>query len=175
MLARVILDCRPVVDRRLLTFLVSPRKVSQRRRPRRRCPLKGGSFAASQKMGNARNSLRSNNGHFLIHFLSRSKGIDTSELQTSKATTTPTSTQPMCQIAVDKVNLSLALIISNPPSARRHPKRPFKMPREMTLVRKPCHGRNLGHRQILPQQALCTVQPQLVTPGMWRHTGRAGE
>ncbi|MCH8622297.1 hypothetical protein [Undibacterium sp. TS12] len=44
-------------------------------------PPAGVPFAASQKMGNARNSLRSNNGHFLIHFLPRSKGIDTSEQQ----------------------------------------------------------------------------------------------
>jgi hypothetical protein len=48
------LDCRPVVDRRLHTFLASPRKVCQRRRPRfaaLRVPA-----CASQKMGSVRNS-----------------------------------------------------------------------------------------------------------------------
>ena len=77
-LVRLIGVCWPVVDRRPLTFLVSPRKVSKRRRPRSRCPsgcsrefgqhavrLRNGlrlqaqtpsPVCAQQKMGNGRNS-----------------------------------------------------------------------------------------------------------------------
>jgi len=46
----------PGVARQPLTFLVSPRKVSKRRRPRSRSPC-GVPVCASQKMGRGRNSL----------------------------------------------------------------------------------------------------------------------
>ncbi|CAN5763466.1 hypothetical protein BH11PSE12_BH11PSE12_30880 [soil metagenome] len=51
-------DCRPVVDRRLLPFLASPRKGSKRRR--RKVAALRVPACASQKMGNEANSLRSN-------------------------------------------------------------------------------------------------------------------
>ena len=63
----------PGVARRLLTFLASPRKVSKRRRPRSRWPF-GLPSAAVPKMGSERNSLRSDNVHFFIHFRHRITG-----------------------------------------------------------------------------------------------------
>ena len=39
LLAVIVLDCRPVVDRRLLTFFASPKKEDKRRRPRSHYPF----------------------------------------------------------------------------------------------------------------------------------------
>jgi hypothetical protein len=51
-------DCWPVVDRRLLPFLASPRNGSKRRR--RKVAALRVPACAGQKMGKVRNSLRSN-------------------------------------------------------------------------------------------------------------------
>jgi hypothetical protein len=67
----------PGVARRLVTFFVSPKKVTQKRR-RQAAALRVPS-AAPQKMGSERNSLCSDNVHFFIHFLQRIAGSVTAD------------------------------------------------------------------------------------------------
>ena len=62
----------PGAARQPLTFFASPKKVSKERRPPAaalRVPV-----YAAQKMGNGRNSLRSDNAHFSFHFLHGTNG-----------------------------------------------------------------------------------------------------
>jgi hypothetical protein len=58
LLLSLLFDCWPVVDRRLLPFLASPRNGSKRRR--RKVAALRVPACAGQKMGNEANSLRSN-------------------------------------------------------------------------------------------------------------------
>jgi hypothetical protein len=54
LLLSLLCDCRPVVDRRLVTFFASPKKVTQKRR--RKVAALRVPNCASQKMGNEANS-----------------------------------------------------------------------------------------------------------------------
>jgi hypothetical protein len=64
----------PGVARQLLTFLVSPRKVSQRRRPRFAAPLRGVPVDATHKSGRETNSLRSDKFPFFFRFVRVTNG-----------------------------------------------------------------------------------------------------
>jgi hypothetical protein len=55
----------PGVARRLVTFFASPKKVTQKRRPRRHCPF-GIPMKAARRSGSETNSLRSDMFRFFI-------------------------------------------------------------------------------------------------------------
>ena len=83
------LDCRPVVDRQLLTFLASPRKCKQKKATAfaaLRVPV-----CAEQKMGNERNSLRSDSVPFCSIFCSAQTAAHQRN-SVSKAAATATAT-----------------------------------------------------------------------------------
>ncbi len=78
------LDCSPVVDRRLLTFLVSPRKRKQKKATALHCP--SGSRLCKSKNGKCPQLAALRQGHFYIHFLPRTTGSSEAEFLSSKTT-----------------------------------------------------------------------------------------
>ena len=75
----LLLDCRPVVDRRLLTFLVSPRKRKQKKATALRCP--SGSRLCKSKNGKCPQLAALRQGHFFSHFLPCTTGSSEAEFQ----------------------------------------------------------------------------------------------
>ena len=81
LLLSLLFDCRPVVDRRLLTFLASPRRVSKRRR--RKVAVPSGCPIVQVKKWEKFETRYAQTRTFLIHFLPRTSGSATCEKRRS--------------------------------------------------------------------------------------------